>query len=276
MGSSGCMALTPQLKPTDFAAIEQVEDRETREQLYAENAIYKHAEPQGTRYTKGTKAGLEKRSWQSLDVILRSDMNASAALPKRELRLARLFTALTVVAGIVTVAGVAASAREGLNLGDLNGTGGLLLGGGLATAAFGITAGVFYGKTKKGYERAVDVYNDSLGVRLGVMTPKGEYIPPRGTIVDEEGYIVLDEAGGEPEPEAEPKPEAAPAAPLEDLGASEPPPAEPSTEEQASPPTLGPSPSPPATDATVPAPEAPPGPASRGRSVALSMHPRSG
>ena len=191
--ASGCMSLAPQLRPTDFEELETISDRSEREQAYADNAIYRHDEPQGTRYTKGTSARATKRSWQSLDAILRSDASASAALPTREMRISRLFTALTVVAGILTVAGTAASAREGLDLQHLNGTGAVLLAGGIATVGFGITSGVFYGKTKKGYERAVDVYNDSLAVRLGLNRPSGEYIPPQGVIVDKEGYIVLDE-----------------------------------------------------------------------------------
>jgi hypothetical protein len=200
MGLGGCMAVTPQLRPTDYAALEQVEDRGQREELYAENQIYSHNEPQGMRYTKGTSTSAHKRSWQSLDAVLRSDQNSAAALPVRQQRLSRLFTALTVVAGIVTVAGTAASAREGLNLGDLNGTGGMMLGGGLATLGFAIAAGVFYGKTKKGYERAVDIYNDSLGMRLGILDPSGKYIPPRGTLVDEDGNVVLDPMADETAP----------------------------------------------------------------------------
>lgn len=257
-GSGGCMALTPQLAPTDYAELEKVEDRGEREQVYAENTIYRHELPQGTRYTKGTALAAEKRSWQSLDAVLRSDSNSAAVLPKRAQRLARVFTALTIAAGIVTVAGAAASAREGLDLGSLNGTGGLLLGGGLATVGFGITAGIFYGKMRKGYEQAVDVYNDSLGMRLGILTPKGEYIAPRGALVDEEGRIILEEkertraskpvgpvgpepppvaaepAAPEPEPpepqtpEPAQTPEAAPTEPAGEGGASEPPAEEPS------------------------------------------------
>lgn len=208
---SGCMSLAPQLRPTDYEGLETISDRSTREQAYADNAIYPHDEPQGTRYTKGTSVTATKRSWQSLDAILRSDASSAAALPTREMRISRVFTALTVIAGILTVAGTAASAREGLDLQNLNGTGAVLLAGGLATVGFGITSGVFYGKTKKGYERAVDVYNDSLAVRLGLNTPTGEYIPPQGVIVDEEGYIVLDEreraaTEGAAEPEATPAP----------------------------------------------------------------------
>jgi hypothetical protein len=189
----GCMSLAPQLRPTDFQELDTLSDRSVRERAYADNAIYRHDEPQGTRYTKGTSDLATKRSWQSLDAILRSDASSSAALPTRNMRISRLFTALTVVAGILTIAGTAASAREGLDLQRINGTGAVLLGGGLATVAFGVTAGVFYGKSKKGYERAVQVYNDSLAVRLGLNTPAGEYIPPQGVLVDRDGFIVLDE-----------------------------------------------------------------------------------
>jgi hypothetical protein len=234
--ASGCMSLAPQLRPTDFEELETISDRSAREQAYADNAIYRHDEPQGTRYTKGTSQMATKRSWQSLDAILRSDASASAALPTRDMRISRLFTALTLVAGILTVAGTAASAREGLDLQNLNGTGAVLLAGGIATVGFGITSGVFYGKTKKGYERAVDVYNDSLAVRLGLNRPSGEYIPPHGVIVDKEGFIVLDEreraliekgereaTEGEPGPTQEtPGPEPVEAPPVE----ATPPPAE--------------------------------------------------
>jgi hypothetical protein len=224
---TGCMALTPQLPPTDFAELERVESREERERLYAENQIYRHNEPQGMRYTKGTSTSANKRSWQSLDAILRSDQNSSAALPIRQQRLARLFTALTIVAGIVTVAGAAASAREGLNLGDLNGTGGLMLGGGLAALGFGITSGVFYGKTRKGYEAAVDIYNDSLGMRLGILDGQGKYVAPPGTLLDEDGNVVLDptaddvEGPKKPEAEAAPEPESEVAAPEDEAADAE-------------------------------------------------------
>ncbi|MEN9222610.1 MAG: endonuclease III [Thermostichus sp. BF3_bins_97] len=144
--------MSPQLGPTDFAALEQVEDREERERLYTQNAIYRHSLPQGTRYTKGTSRTAERRSWQSLDAILRSDRNASAALPYKNLRRARIFTALTITSVLVAVAGTAASAREGLDFSEMNGTGAILLGGGLASVGIAIAAGVFYGKTKKGYE----------------------------------------------------------------------------------------------------------------------------
>jgi hypothetical protein len=240
------MSLTPQLRPTDFAELETLSDRSAREQAYADNAIYRHDEPQGTRYTKGTSNLATKRSWQSLDAILRSDASASAALPTREMRISRLFTALTVVAGILTVAGTAASAREGLDLQQLNGTGAVLLAGGLATVGFGITSGVFYGKTKKGYERAVDVYNDSLSVRLGLSRASGEYIPPAGVIIDEDGYIVLDERERALTEDA---PAEAVPGPVQETPGPVLPPSEPPARE-AEPPA----------ETTPPAPEAPPPP----------------
>lgn len=242
------MSLTPQLRPTDFEHLETLTDREDRERAYADNAIYRHDEPQGTRYTKGSSPTATKRSWQSLDAILRSDASSSAALPTRPMRISRVFTALTVVAGILTVAGTAASAREGLDLQEINGTGAVLLGGGLATVGFGITSGIFYGKTKKGYENAVDLYNDSLAVRLGLNTPSGEYIPPEGVLVDDEGYIMLDER--------ERPPEEAPEPPVDDVA----PPAEPPADDVAPPAEVTAEP-PPAEVAPPPAEVAPPPPA---------------
>ena len=168
LASSGCMTLTPQLPPTDFEALEQVEDRDERERIYAEEQIYRQDMPQGTRYTKGTDLSTP-RSWQSLDAVLRSDANAASALPTKHLRRSRLFMALTVAAGILTVAGAAASAREGLNLGDVDPAGGVLLGGGLATVGFAITSGVFYGKSRRGYEEAVDTIR--LALSLGWIAP---------------------------------------------------------------------------------------------------------
>jgi catechol 2,3-dioxygenase-like lactoylglutathione lyase family enzyme len=221
------MALTPQLSPTDFASLERIEDREARDKAYAESAIYRHDLPQGTRYTKGTSASAEKRSWQSLDAILRSDAAAFEALPHRKLRVARLFTALGVATSLVTVAGIAASAREGLDLQRLDGTGAILLGGGLASVAFAITAGVLFTRARKDYDRAVDVYNDSLGVRLGLYTADGKYIPPRGALVDKDGYILLDDAERVEEPAPETQPDAPPAdAPAADAPPADAPPAD--------------------------------------------------
>lgn len=254
---SGCMALTPQLPPTDFASVEQVQSRSEREQLYVDNAIYEHDEPQGVRYTKGTDPRATKRSWQSLDALIRSDATASAALPVKQLRRSRLFTALTLASGILTVAGTAASAREGLDLKELNGTGGMLLAGGLATIAFGITAGIFYGKTRKGYERAIDIYNDSLALRLGLNDAQGRYIPPAGVLVDSKGNVVLDErergVGEEPDGDSSGGDAGGPAPelPSDTVGPAEPPAAD----------APAPAPSEPPADTAAPAEPAPSDPA---------------
>lgn len=237
--TAGCMALTPQLPPTDYEAIETVEDRDEREQIYAEEQVYRQDMPQGTRYTKGTDLSTP-RSWQSLDAVLRSDVNSAAALPTKQLRRSRIFVALTVAAGILTVAGAAASAREGLNLGDIDPAGGVLLGGGLATVGFAIASGVFYGKSREGYERAVDIYNDSLGMRLGILDGKGNYVPPRGALIDAEGNVVLDpgERAGPEGPQgplaAEPLREDA-SAPTEPASEDVVPPTEPEPEDVATP-----------------------------------------
>ncbi len=285
----GCMTLAPQLPPTDFEQLEQVDDRQERETQYAEQQIYKQELPQGTRYTKGTDTTATPRSWQSLDVVLRSDANAAAALPTRQMRRSRLFAALTVAAGILTIAGAAASAREGLNLGDIDPAGGVLLGGGLATVGFAITSGVFYGKSRRGYEQAVDVYNDSLGMRLGLLDGKGNYIPPSGALVDEDGNVILDPGDVatppvraplpvvtpaptlEPAPEPEPEPEPEPAPEPEPEPAPEPEP-QPAPQPEASPDPAGdvPEPDPAARPELVPEPAPAPGTTT----AALRLQPR--
>lgn len=260
LASSGCMTLTPQLPPTDFEALEKVEDRDERERLYAEEQIYRQDMPQGTRYTKGTDPSTP-RSWQSLDAVLRSDANAASALPTKHLRRSRLFVALTVAAGILTVAGAAASAREGLNLGDVDPAGGVLLGGGLATVGFAITSGVFYGKSRRGYEEAVDIYNDSLGMRLGILDGHGDYVPPRGALVDDDGNVVLD-------PGDLAKPSAVKAEPAPEPVEATPEPAEPApvAAQPSDPPTEGPAedPAEAATESSpseaAPQPDGPPNP----------------
>lgn len=292
LASLGCMTLTPQLPPTDFEALEKVEDRDERERLYAEEQIYVQDMPQGTRYTKGTDLSTP-RSWQSLDAVLRSDANSASALPTKHLRRSRLFAALTIAAGILTVAGAAASAREGLNLGDIDPAGGVLLGGGLATVGFAITSGVFYGKSRRGYEEAVDIYNDSLGMRLGILDGEGDYVPPRGALVDADGNVVLDpgdlpkpsavQAEPSPEPEAapEPAPEPTPASVAQPEPAADatpeasaeeaaPEPSEPSGEAAPAETPEDVSPAEPAPEAT-PSPVVPePGPAT----AALQLQPR--
>lgn len=187
----GCTTLTTQLDPPDIAAMEQVTDRAEREQLYTDNSIYRHQEPQGIRYTKGNHPSSPRRSWQSLDAILRSDAAASEALPTGKLLAARILTALTLGAAMVMITGAAASAREGLDFKNLGGTGALLLGGGVASVGFAIGAGVSYNQARKGYDRAVDIYNESFGMRLGILDGNGEYRPPPGVMVDDEGFVIL-------------------------------------------------------------------------------------
>lgn len=190
---SGCMSITPQLHPTDVAALEKLEDREEREAAYEDNLIYRDDDARGVRYLKGQRVGARSRSWQSLDAVLRSDRNSAAALPDRPLRVARVLTGLLAASAIVTIGGIAASAREGLDLSRLSGTSAILLAGGVLTMGFGIGTGIAYGRARKGYDRAVDIYNDSLGLRLGLYDAEGQYRPPPGVLVDEEGFIILDQ-----------------------------------------------------------------------------------
>ncbi len=187
---SGCMALVPQLEPTDFVSVEQAVSRRDRDQVRSDNTIYRHQEPQGTRYTKGNDDSTPKRSWQSLDAILRSDANSSAALPVKQLRRSRVFTALAVASSMLFVAGIATTARDGFSFKNPSPENAVLLGGALGSVAFAVVAGVLFRRAGKGYDRAVDVYNDSLGVRLGVMTPQGDYIPSSEVEVDAEGFVV--------------------------------------------------------------------------------------
>lgn len=188
------MAMTPQLPPTDFAALEQVQDRAERDKLLRENWVYRHEEPQGTRYTKGQHPAATKRSWQSLDAVLRSDRNSSDALPYRELRRSRIFAALTAVTGLLFIASGAATAREGFDFKKANAGNVMMLGSALATVGFAIAAGVFFRRAQRGYTEAVNVYNDSLGMRLGVLTPKGDYIPAENVAVDAEGFILTEDS----------------------------------------------------------------------------------
>lgn len=197
---SGCMSLAPQLAPTDYAALEQVKLRAERDQAFKDNTIYRHEEPQGTRYTKGNESGTTKRSWQSLDMILRSDENSSAALPAKQMRRSRIFTALALTSSILFVAGGAATAREGFSFQKLSPGNATLIGGALLSVAFAVVAGVLYRKSRKGYDSAVDVYNDSLGMRLGVMTPQGQYIPSKDIMVDAEGYVITEDKTEGPQP----------------------------------------------------------------------------
>jgi hypothetical protein len=248
LGASGCMSITPQLHPTDVAALEQLEDYDERNQAYNDNAIYRQQDARGVRYVKGTRLGARPRSWQSLDLILRSDRNSAAALPEKKLRAARVLTGFLVASGVVLLGGISATAREGLDLERINGTGAVLLGGGISTLAFGIATGVVWGQAKSGYESAVDVYNDSLALRLGIADADGNYKPPEGVLVDEEGFIILDQKElsvpqlrGQPPPEPAPPPGPDPISPqpIESQGSgsqgSEPQPSEPQPEGPAEP-----------------------------------------
>jgi hypothetical protein len=214
---SGCMALVPQLEPTDLAQIEQASSRSERDQLRRDNSIYRHEEPQGTRYTKGNDDSTPKRSWQSLDAILRSDANSSAALPAKQLRRSRVFTALAVASSMLFVAGIATTARDGFDFKHPSPENGVLLGGALSSVAFAVLAGVFFRRARKGYDQAVDIYNDSLGLRLGVMTAQGTYVPPSDIEVDADGYVVTEDRlapGSEgPRPIIQPPPTAPALAP---------------------------------------------------------------
>jgi hypothetical protein len=202
------MGLTPQLHPTDIAALEQLEDRDAREQAYIDNAITRTSDLRGTRYTKGQRVGARPRSWQSLDLVLRSDRNSAAALPENKVRAARVLTGFMIASALVVVGGIASSAREGLDLSRPTGTSAILIGGAISSLAFGVATGVVWGQARRGYERAVNVYNDSLALRLGISDANGEYRPPEGVLVDEEGFIILDqrelsapEMRGQPEQE---------------------------------------------------------------------------
>jgi hypothetical protein len=186
------MTLTPQLEPTDFSKIEQTPTRKERDQVFRDNTIYRHEEPQGTRYTKGNLDAAPKRSWQSLDAVLRSDQNSSEALPAKQLRRSRVFTALAIASSILFVAGIAATARDGFKLQEFTPGNATLLGGALGSVAFGVAAGILFRRARGGYDRAVDVYNESLGLRLGVMTPEGSYIPP-ADVVTEDGFVVTED-----------------------------------------------------------------------------------
>ena len=216
----GCMTLTPQLEPTDLARMERLANRAERDAAFRDNSLYRHEEPQGTRYTKGNANATPKRSWQSLDAVLRSDANSSEALPAKQLRRSRVFTGLAIASSVLFVAGVAATARDGFSFREVTPGNGILLGGALGSVAFAVVAGILFRRASKGYDRAVDVYNDSLGLRLGVMTPAGAYKPAVDVEVDAEGFVVTEERGGPrvydpaPAPEPVPRPAATTPAPI--------------------------------------------------------------
>jgi hypothetical protein len=250
VSANGCLALTPQLHPTDLESLEQLEDYGERNEAYNANAIYRHGDARGIRYVKGTQLGARPRNWQSLDLILRSDRNSAAALPEKKIRAARVLTGFLVASGVVLLGGLAASAREGLDLSRIAGTSAVMLAGGVATLGFGIATGVVWGQARRGYEDAVDVYNDSLALRLGIADAEGEYRPPSGVLVDEEGFIILEQ------PELM-LPELRPAPPVKPPPAT-PPPAKPEAAPPAKPPPANPPPASPEAAPDLDDVEAPP------------------
>jgi hypothetical protein len=126
-------------------------------------------------------------------LVLRSDRNSAAALPENKVRAARVLTGFMIASALVVVGGIASSAREGLDLSRPTGTSAILIGGAISSLAFGVATGIVWGQARRGYERAVNVYNDSLALRLGISDANGEYRPPEGVLVDEEGFIILDQ-----------------------------------------------------------------------------------
>jgi hypothetical protein len=189
--AGGCTTLSSQLAASDPGVLDSIESREDREQAYDRERIRTVYDPRGKRFKKGDAPDAPLRGWQSLDVVLRSDANSAAALPRKKLTTSRVLMSIALASGVVAIAGAAATAREALNLKSLNGPGAVLLGGAALGLGFGLGAGITYGQARRGYERAVGVYNDSLGVRLGLYTPAGEYIPPAGTVMNEDGFIML-------------------------------------------------------------------------------------
>ena len=191
---SGCFSMQPQLQPTDMAALERAESRSDRESLYEHERIRMTYDPRGKRYHKGDDPNAPKRGWQSLDAVLRSDANSAAALPERKLRTSRVLFGVAIASSLVMVAGAAAMTKlEALDTNNLAGPGAVLIAGSGMTLAFGLGAGISYGKARKGYEQAVEVYNDSLGLRLGLYDGNGNFIPPPGTLLDEDGFIILED-----------------------------------------------------------------------------------
>lgn len=186
--------MQPQLQPTDMVAVEQAETREDREVMYEQERIRVSYDPRGKRFVKGDDPYDPVQGWQSLDAVLRSDANSSAALPERKLRTSKVLFGVALASGLVMLAGAAATAREGLDTNSLAGPGAILLAGAGMTVGFGIGAGITFQQARHGYEGAVEVYNDSLGLRLGLYDGDGNFIPPPGTLLDEEGFIILEDS----------------------------------------------------------------------------------
>jgi hypothetical protein len=122
---------------------------------------------------------------------------------------------MAVLSSILFVAGGAASAREGFDFQQPNAANGVMIAGALMSVAFAIAAGITYNKSRKGYEHAVEIYNDSLGLRLGVLHASGSYRPADDVVVDEEGFVLVEDTrvlrGAAASPSQGPGPAAQPA-----------------------------------------------------------------
>ena len=175
--STACTSVSPQLAPTDYRQLEQLEALEERQRAYAENAIYPVQSARGLRFVKGTSPYADARDWKGLDLILRSDARSAAMLPVRPFLWSRILLAFALSSGAVAVTGLLASERTGFDSGNMNGPAFMLVGGGVGAFAFGLASGMVFQQAKYEYHRAVDVYNDSLGLRLGLLGPDGRYDP---------------------------------------------------------------------------------------------------
>ena len=193
--SFGCTALVSQIPPSDLGALEALESREERQAAFAGNQIVVHKRINGLRYTKGNDLNTPESDWQSLDLLLRSDRVSAAALPDKKRRVANVMIGMAAMGGLATTTGIAATAGNGLDTTRLTAPGALLLGGAVVTVAFSVAAGILYGKMRKDYQRAVEVYNASLSMRLGLAAADGAYRPPGGVLVDPDGFVVLTPSG---------------------------------------------------------------------------------
>lgn len=188
---AGCTSLSPQLPPPDFAALERLETRADRENAYREHELQVTNELVGTRYTIGTTPNQIPRSWTSLERVLQSNADSAAAIPEKKRRRARVLTVLSALSGLTFVAGVGASAAEGFEIGKATPGNMIMLTSSVATLAFALSAGLVWNSMRDDYERAAEVYNRSLGLRLGIYDADGRYLPPAGSLVEPDGSIVM-------------------------------------------------------------------------------------
>jgi hypothetical protein len=188
---AGCTSLSPQLPPPDFAARERLETRADREAAYREHELQVRNELVGTRYTIGTTPNQIPRGWTSLERVLQSNADSAAAIPEKKRRRARILTVLSAISGFTFVAGVGASAAEGFQIGKATPGNVIMLSSSVATLAFALSAGLVWNSIRDDYERAAEVYNRSLGLRLGIYDAEGRYLPPAGSLIEPDGSIVM-------------------------------------------------------------------------------------